>query len=41
MIRDIVAGILTTVVIMKDYFRNDFIDEFRLGGKYYPRGETK
>jgi len=39
MIRDIIAGILTTFVIMKDYFRYDFLDEFRLGGKYYPRGE--
>ena len=38
MIRDIIAGILTTFVILKDYYKNDFLDEFRLGGKYYPRG---
>ena len=41
MIRDIIAFIAFTCWVMYDYYRYDFLDEFILGGKYYPRGTVK
>ena len=41
MIRTIILYIVYTCWVVYDYYKNDFLDEFSMGGKYYPRGTVK